>query len=172
MKPPLFVRPLTDTEVHTLTAGLHAADAFTLRRCQIVLASARGQRPSQIAQAVGCGVQTVRDAIHDFDRVGIAALHRQSSRPHTTHPAFDDVAAERLRELLQRSPRTFGKDTSVWTLGLVAEISFAEGITAQQVSGETVRATLERLGIGWQRAKRWIVSPDPAYGRKKASATA
>ena len=25
------------------------------------------------------------------------------------------------------------------------------------------------MGIGWQRAKHWITSPDPLYERKKAS---
>src|SRR5215207_3226254 len=40
------------------------------------------------------------------------------------------------------------------------------------VSGETVRATLSRLlGVRWMRAKRWIISPDPLYERKKEGAT-
>ena len=82
----IFVRPITVDERATLEASLRAPEAFTLRRCQIVLA-------------------------------------------------------------------------------------FAEGITLEQVSGETVRATLERLGIGWRRAKAWITSPDPEYARKKTRAT-
>jgi hypothetical protein len=36
------------------------------------------------------------------------------------------------------------------------------------VSDETVRATLARMGVRWQRAKHWIHSPDPGYARKKA----
>ncbi len=51
-------------------------------------------------------------------------------------------------------------------------MSFAQGLTATRVSDETIRMTLKRLGIGWKRAKRWITSPDPAYARKKAPATA
>jgi hypothetical protein len=51
-------------------------------------------------------------------------------------------------------------------------VSFAQGITATRVSGETIRATLKRLGIGWRRAKRWITSPDPEYVAKKGGATA
>lgn len=172
MKPPLYVRPVTDAEHDALSAGLRAADAFTLRRCQIVLASARGARPSQIARTVGCSAQAVRNAIRAFDADGTDALTRRSSRPHTTQSAFDAAAAERLRELLHRSPREYGHDTSVWTLALAAEVSVAEGITPDGVCGETVRVTLARLGIRWQRAKHWIVSPDPAYARKKASATA
>jgi len=171
MKLPLFVRPLTDTEHDILTAGLRSADVFTLRRCQMLLASARGERPRQIAQTVGCSDQAVRDAIHAFATRGTAALTRQSSRPTTIHPAFAADGAAQLRALLHRSPREFGHETSVWTLALAAEISAETGLTVDRVSGETVRATLARLGVTWQRAKRWIASPDPAYARKKASAT-
>ena len=172
MKAPLLVRPLTGAERDQLTQGLRSPDAFTLRRCQIVLAGARGEHAAAIARSLGCSDQAVRDAIRAFNRDGLAALTRRSSRPATTHPAFDAVGVERLRELLHRSPRAFGKDTGLWTLPLAAEVSCAEGLTSGPVTGETVRATLARLGVRWQRAKRWIVSPDPAYRRKKASATA
>jgi transposase len=166
-----MVRPLTDAEHDIMTAGLRSTDAFTVRRCQILLASARGERPRRIAAVVGCSDQAVRDAIRAFAADGTAALTRRSSRPHTTRPAFDAAGAERLRELLHHSPRDVGQETSVWTLALAAEVSFAEGLTAERVSGETVHITLTRLGIAWQRAKRGIASPDPAYARKKASAT-
>jgi len=172
MKAPLFVRPLADAEHRHLTRGLRSPDAFALRRCQILLASARGETPRWIAGQVGCSDQAVRDAIRAFHDRGLAALARQSSRPKTTAPAFDAAGAERLRELLHHSPRDFGRDTSLWTLPLAAESSFAAGLTAARVSGETIRATLARLGVKWQRAKRWIASPDPEYARKKGSATA
>jgi hypothetical protein len=80
-----------------------------------------------------------------------------------------------LGEMLHRSPREFGKDTSLWTLSLAAEVSFEEGITADRVSAQTVRATLratlQRMGIRWLRAKHWITSPDPEYARKKDAAS-
>ena len=167
-----MVRPPTDAERRVLAAGLRSADAFTLRRCQIVVASARGEHPPAIARALSCGEQTVRNAIHAFDRAGAAALTRGSSRPRTVHPAFDPAEAARLRELLHRSPRDFGRPTSLWTLELAAEVSFEQGLTAGRVTGETVRATLARLGVRWRRAKAWITSPDPAYAEKNGAATA
>jgi transposase len=172
MRAPLFVRPPTEEEQQALAAGLRSADAFTLRRCQIVLASARGERVPAIARSVGCGEQTVRNAIHAFDADGVAALQAGSSRPHTIHAAFAAEGAERLRALLHRSPREFGHPTSVWTLELAADVAFAEGITAIRVSDETIRATLARLGIRWRRAKGWLTSPDPAYTQKNGAATA
>ena len=172
MQAPLLVRPLTDAERQALEAGLRSPAAFTLRRCQIVLASARGEHPPAIAAALGCSDQTVRNAIHAFDRAGVAALTPGSTRPRPLRPAFAPATAARLRDLLHRSPRDFGHDTSLWTLELAAETAQAEGLTARRVAGEPIRATLARIGVRWKRAKTWITSPDPAYARKKGRATA
>jgi transposase len=173
MRPPIYVRPLTDAERARLEAGLRSPDAFVLRRCQILLASARSERPARIAQVLGCDDQTVREVIRRFEAAGVeACLTRQSNRPHQPKTKLAADAAEKLRALLHQSPRLFGKPTSVWTLQLAAEVSFAEGITAERVSDETIRLALKRLDVNWKRAKRWITSPDPAYARKKAPATA
>jgi hypothetical protein len=45
------------------------------------------------------------------------------------------------------------------------------GLTSHQVSIETIRFALKRLGVGWQRAKDWITSPDPDDARKKTGVT-
>jgi len=171
MQAPLFVRPLTDAAREALEAGLRSSDAFVLRRCQVLLASARREHAPAIARQVGCSEQAVRNVVHAFNRAGLAALRAGSSRPHTVHAAFDAAGAERLWALLHRSPRAFGHPTSLWTLPLVAEVAVAEGLTPERVSGETIRATLARLGVRWRRAKHWITSPDPEYPRKKAGAT-
>jgi len=172
MQAPLLVRPLTDAERRALEAGLRSPVAFTVRRAQILLASARGEHVPAIARSLGCDEQTVRNALHAFAAQGLTALTPDSSRPHTIHAAFDAAGAEQLKEMLHRNPRDFGHPTSLWTLDLVAATAHAAGLTATRVSGETVRATLARLGVRWRRAKRWITSPDPAYQRKKAPATA
>jgi transposase len=143
-----------------------------LRRCQILLANARGESVAAIARAVGCSDQTVLNVLHAFDVRRLDALKRRSSRPRTVHAAFTADRAAALRDVLHQSPRAFGKPTSLWTLELAADVSFEQGLTPERVSDETVRATLARLGVKWQRAKEWITSPDPAYQRKKAPATA
>jgi hypothetical protein len=171
MKRPLFVRPVTDVERQHLEAGLRSSDAFVLRRCQILLASARGELALQIAHHLGCDSQTVRNAIWVFNCVGLACLNQGSSRPHTTRSAFPSEKAEALRTLLHQSPRNFGKPTSLWTLELAAQVGFQQGLTPERVSGETSRATLARRGVHWQRAKAWITSPNPAYARKKGPET-
>lgn len=172
MIPPIFVRTLSKDERERLKVALRSKDTFTLRRSQMLLASSRGDEVPQIAENLGCGQQTVRDAIHDFNKRGLDALEVGSSRPRRTRVVFDEQSAEAVRDLLHRSPREFGHDTSLWTLEMAAEVAFERGITERHVCGETIRATLSRLlGVRWQRAKRWIISPDPLYERKKDGAT-
>ena len=167
MQTPLFVRPLTADERATLETGLRSASAFTVRRCQILLASAERQPTTTIARELRCTDQTVRNTIHAFHQRGLAVLQPLSSRPHTTAAIFTPGGCEALRALLHQSPRTFGKPTSRWTLALAAEVSFAEGLTPRLVSDEAIRVALRRLRVSWKRAKHWITSPDPAYARKK-----
>ncbi len=172
MKTPIFVRSFSEEERVSLQKGLRSKDTFTMRRSQILLASSRGERAPRIALNLGCASQTVRDAIHDFNERGLLALDAKSSRPKKTRDAFDRRSAEALREMLHRSPREFGYESSLWTLEMAAEVAFEEGLTPERVSGETIRATLSRLlGVRWMRAKRWITSPDPLYERKKEGAT-
>jgi transposase len=173
MRPPLFVRELTKEERVRLEVGLRSAETFVVRRCQILLASERGEWVPRIAEMLGCNDQTVRNVLKQFEQEGLdACLARRSSRAHTIHAKVDAVGCEQLRALLHQSPRAFGKPTGVWTLELVAEVSFAEGITAERVSDETIRQAMRRLGVRWKRAKQWITSPDPEYARKKVHATA
>jgi hypothetical protein len=87
MKPPLFVRPLAEPERAALRQGLRSPDAFTLRRCQILLASDQGQRPSQSAAALGGAAQTVRDALKAFAAEGPACLRAKPKAPKTVHAA-------------------------------------------------------------------------------------
>ena len=172
MKPPIFVRELSEEERGRIEAGLRSKDAFVMRRCQILLASAGGKSPPRIAKSLGCASQTVRNAIRAFNERGLDALTPGSSRPKRVHAAFDEESAESLREMLHHSPREFGRESSLWTLGMAAEVAFEEGLTEERVSGETIRATLSRLlSVRWMRAKRWISSPDPLYERKKGGAT-
>jgi len=171
MKAAMYVGALSPTEQAGLEAGLRSPNAFTLRRSQILLASKRGQRPSEIARNLGCAVQTVRNTLHAFEEDGVSSLKQQSSRPKTIHAEFDQQKCEALRAVLHQSPRTYEKDTSVWTLALAAQVCEELGLTSHQMSIETIRLALKRLGVGWQRAKHWITSPDPDYARKKNGVT-
>jgi transposase len=167
MKPPIFVRTLTAAEQRSLQGGLRSADAFPVRRCQILLASAQGQGCARVARHLHCAVGTVHNAIHAFHRDGLRCLQQKSSRPHSAHAFLDEHFTDPLKDLLHHSPRCFGKPTSLWSLGRLAEVCYAKGWTPRPLTGEAIRLALKRLGIRWRRAKHWITSPDPAYARKK-----
>jgi hypothetical protein len=171
MQTPLFVRPLTADERATLETGLRSASAFTVRRCQILLARAEGQSTPTMARHLHGPAQPVRHAMHALHQRGLAVLQPLSSRPHSPSTLFDAEACEALRALVHQSPRTFGQPTSRWTLALAAEVSFAPGLTPRLVSDEASRGALRRLGVAWKRATQWMTSPDPASTRKKNAAT-
>ena len=171
MKPPLYLRPLTEEERRTIQVGLRSSDAFTLRRAQIFLASAAGKKVSEIARDLHVDEDTVLRAIHAFDRRGLQALSRGSSRPKTLRFAVAPEREAALRGILHQSPRTFGKESSLWSLNLLAEVAFEQGLAPRKLTPQGMKDALERFGIQWQRAKRWITSPDPAYERKKAPGT-
>ena len=172
MQTPIFIRTLTAAERQQLQARLRSPDAFTLRRCQILLASASGHTPPLIARTLGCTAPSVRNAIHAFQAEGLGCLQAKSSRPKSARPLLDARYDDRLRELLHQSPRTAGKPRGTWTLQLLAQVVYERGWSPRVLSIETIRHAIARLGVTWRRAKHWITSPDPAYARKKKHATA
>jgi hypothetical protein len=72
MKPPLSIRHFTDEERAALEAGRRRHDACSMRRCQIVCASAAGQKPTTIATTWRGAPQTGRHVIHTCDARGLA----------------------------------------------------------------------------------------------------
>jgi transposase len=169
---PLYARPLTDEEREVLRQSLKSNNGFTVRRAQMLLMSAEeGLKVDAIGQRVGCQGQAVRQAIHAFHREGLSCLQPKAKGNPTDRRALDDAAREQLRELIRHSPRDLGYETSLWTLDLLAQVCFEQGITATRVTSETIRATLAAMGISWQRVKQRINSPDPHYTVKKSDAT-
>lgn len=155
-----------------LHQSLKSSNGFTVRRAQMLLLSAdEGLKVDVIGQRVGCQGQAVRQAIHAFHHEGLRCLQAKAKGNPTDRRALDDAAREQLRELIRRSPRDLGYETSLWTLDLLAQACFEQSLTATQVTGETIRATLAALGVNWRRVKHRINSPDPHYTVKKSGVT-
>jgi DNA-binding CsgD family transcriptional regulator len=168
---PILVRPLTPGERAQLRAGLRSPSAFTLRRCQCLLASAAGQTPAAIAATYGGSGQAVRNLIRDFAARGTACLVPRPSTPRRPRAAWPRGRDADLRALAHQSPRALGKPTSLWTLDLLAAVCHEKGWTQRLLSGEAIRLVFKRLGVSWKRAKHWLTSPDPAYAAKKKPGT-
>lgn len=172
MKPLLFVRALTPDEDAALRQAVRATDPFARKRVAVLRLSAQRRRVHEIAEALALSLSGVRLIIHDFHDRGLQSLSRRSMGPKQPTRLIDTATAGRLVDLAHRSPRTFGRPRSTWSLPALAEVAFAEGLTPRQVSGETIRQALLALGHSWQRAKHWIRSPDPQYALKKGNAIA
>lgn len=164
------VRQLTADERVALRRGTKSGSGFTVRRSQVLLLSAEGLTPQQIAQRLHCGDQTVRNVLRTFEREGLSCLQAKSRRPHHDPSTFDADGLQRLADMVHRSPRDFGLETSLWSLALLARVCFEQGIVARPISYETIRRALLKLDINWQRARHRITSHDPHYERKKAAA--
>ena len=94
-----------------------------------------GERPREVSSEdrrdLGCASQTASNAIRAFNETRPRRPHPGSSRPKRVHAAFDEEGAEALREMLHRSPREFGRQSSLWTLEMVADVAFEEGSDAR-----------------------------------------
>lgn len=168
----LYVRELTEEEREALQNGLKSSDGLTVRRAQMLLMSANERlKVDEIGERVGCRGQAVREAIHAFHEEGVACLKHKSCARQDDQRAFDDAARERLQELIRLSPRVLGYENSLWTLELLAQASYAEGLTTHPVHPDTISETLHSLGIRWQRARKRINSPDTRYEDKKSVET-
>ena len=167
MHPPIFVREPSAAERARLEAALRASDAFTVRRAQIVLASAEGRRPRTIARELRCAVQTVRNGVRAFNAGGLAALTAGSSRPKSAAPVLGAAELERLRAILHQPPRAFGHARSTWTLDLLAREAHGQGLSPTVLSGETIRQALLRLGVGLEAGQALADQPRPRLRAKK-----
>ena len=129
MKRPIFVRPLSDAEREALEEGLRSSATPSSSAVARSCSKAQGATTPTASPALwGATPRRRAPPIKRFNKGGLQeALRKHSSRPKKIRAAFDEGGAERLREMLHRSPREFGKPTSLWTLALAAEASFEEG---------------------------------------------
>jgi transposase len=168
----LRVQDITPEERQVIERGLRSASAFTVRRCQILLISAdEGLKPREIGERLRCSDQCVREALRAFEREGTACLTTKSRARQTPQATFDASGRQWLTEVIQQSPRTFGYETSLWTLKLLAQLAQRRGWSDRVVRPETVGRALQKAGINWRRAKHRITSPDEHYAVKKSDAT-
>jgi hypothetical protein len=87
MREPIFARPLSDAERESLKAALRSPDAFTLRRCQILLSSADGKKSAyEIASELGpatpraCATSSISSTVEAFKQ-----LLERAPAAHTHH---------------------------------------------------------------------------------------
>jgi len=162
-----YVRPFTEAERIAIETGLRSKDIFILRRSQMLLLSSEGFSTTEIALKVGYHPESVRQIIKKFDEKGLAVLEQGSRRPLTQTRSISSSNAKKIKDMLRLSPREFQRESSSWTLELLAEVSYEQGLSTRKVGKETIRTTLKEIGVNWKRAKHWLRSSDPHYAHKK-----
>lgn len=138
--------------------SLKTRHKVVFRRCQIVLHLARGERPTDVAAALGCDVSTVYRTRQAFLRVGEVSLVPKKS---PGRPRRVTVQQEReLDQALAREPRAVGKNFSNWT---AQKLKVHLPWTVHPV---TVWRHLRRLRWRWHRPVPRVASPDRRYRAK------
>ncbi len=165
--PSVFVRRLAPAEARRLQEIVRrgTADYVTVRRAQIVLASAQGAAAPEIARMLRSSPDHVREVIHASNAEGLEALRPRwhlGGRPRT----FDEETRARIVEVATARPREVGAPFSAWSLAKLQAFLMEEGVV-EEISLETIRRILSEAGISYQRLKTWKGSPDPCYEQEK-----
>lgn len=103
-----FVRSLAAEERQARERGRKSADPFTIRRSQVLLASADGLGPAAIGRLVGCTAQAVRNAVRAFEADGLAGLTAKSHARKDPGRVWDRERDEDLKDLLHCRPGSSG----------------------------------------------------------------
>lgn len=158
-------RELSAEERETVRAWQRSENRVKFNRARIVILAEHTANAAVIARAVGVHVQTVRDLARVFRQEGLAGL---APKPRPGRPRkLADAAGDRLVTLLHESPTEHGGDDGRWTLETAAQ-ALAQELGLESVGRESVRQLLKGRRHSWQRAKEWLVSPDPRYAFKKS----
>jgi transposase len=136
------------------------------RRLLAVRAYLDGESVAQIAQRLDVSRQSVYNWIRRYEagQQPVALVDRErSGRPATWTRAMD----AHLHRVLQAGPPTEEAFASQWTVPLLQQ-HFQQRYQLQ-ISQETIRRALHRLGYGWKRY-RYVLEPDAELEKKTRSA--
>src|SRR4051794_35207072 len=160
MNQALTVRPVMDDERQKLEAGLRSGKAFTLRRCQIVLASAAGEANPRIASMLGCSRATVSHIINDFNSRGLRCVHEALRRPNALpkgrprveekNPAIIDALERLLADETAGDPMCEKK----WVRVTQSRLSQQLEEQGYQATDKTIARLLKDMGFSLKANKR------------------
>ena len=132
------------------------------RRYQAVLLLAEGHSALTVARMLGASLAGVYNWAARWRQAGLAGL---AEGVHAGRVRHLDQAGERwLDGLLASEPQAHGYQSPGWTVPLLLHEATAAGY---QLSEQTLRRAIRRLGWRWKRPKYVLGRPDPEYTEKK-----
>ncbi len=161
MSAPVRARRLSDHEGQTLLRLVRRGSHNTVRyrRALIIMASASGTPVPAIARLVAAHPDTVRDVIHAFNTIGLAALdpHWAGGRPRLSSP---DEQRYIIATALTR-PQKLGRPFTHWSIRKLAGHLADNPVRVVAISRERLRRLLHEHRISFQRTRTWKESTDP-----------
>ena len=173
----LHARPPKDRDeerqVRKLAASRHAPGDW-IQRARMIAHSRDGARTAQIAAALGCHPQTVRERLHRFN---VEAVDGLGDRPGPGRPRrLSETERGRIIALARTEPpgrlQQGGEGLLApaqpeapahWTLDTLTEAAQAEGI---RVGRSQVRRILISERVRWRPTRSWATSTDPDFAPK------
>jgi len=178
----LSARPPVDAaeerKVRTLSHSVHAP-ADWIFHAQIVVHSWDGLRTRQVAEALGCHPQTVRERLQAFNDRGFGGLgmkpgggrkprlteHDRSTILYLIHfPPPGQPTYEPTGELHVDDPQ----GEVEWTLDALTAMARKKGI---QVARSQVRRIFRQEGVRWRHTRLWASSKDPDFVPKEPASS-
>jgi transposase len=162
----VYVRTFQNQEAELLHALVQARSVPVelVQRAYLVLASAAGHKPGQIAEQVGLSVGRVREWIERFNASGLLGLFDlpRSGRPRE----YEAEAALRVVAIATTPPAQVGMPINTWSLSHLQRY-LTEETEIGRLCRETIRGILHEHGISYQEAQRWQESSDPEFESKR-----
>jgi transposase len=130
-----------------------------------VLLVAEGWTPLAAAHVAGCSLRAVYGwldtylAEHELEHLVDSP---RSGRPPVA-PAITDA---RIKKEIARDPLALGYNALEWTAPLLA--THLSALYDTQISADTLRRRMRRLGLRWKRPRHAFKTKDPNRAQKKA----
>jgi transposase len=140
-----------------------SAPVQLVQRAQIILQSAKRQKPGEIAPSVGLSVGSIRTRVKRFNSQGLLGLFDEprSGRPRE----YTAEQALQVTKIATTPPGKLEVPINTWSLSHLRRY-LKEKTEVGKLCRETIRSILNEQGISLQQAQRWQDSSDPELGSK------
>jgi len=153
---------LTEAELKQILEGIKATNARVAKRAVVVHSLHLGYAPESIAAMQAISLASIYNYYHRFKAEGLAAL---TDKPKAGRPAKADVAyRERLIQVLETDPQTWGFAFTVWTLPSLQEYLRRE--TGVNMSQNRISEILQEEGYVYRRPKKDLAHKQDAGARE------
>jgi len=162
----IFVRKLTDSEIQNLLKNRYSSISYSRDRARIILYSAKGLSPLDIADKLNFDVRRVRNAIKEFNSKGLTSLKR--GKPIGAVPKFTKTEIAKMLEIARTDPVKLNLHFTSWSLRKLKKYFEAEGIV-DSISIASIQSIFKKQKVNWRKSKRFQYSNDPNFAKKNSS---